>query len=220
MALNIKLDLLWLENCLSQNVRSKIKVTTGKQGFYSILAVVSLLGLGITQSARANLITNGGFETGDFSGWTVFGTDNDVVGDQPFTLPHSGNFQALFGFGDNSITQNVTTTPGSSYVITFWLAPNVRQGGSPSVSVNWGGSNIFSESFTSPFGYTEYTFSVNALSPVTQLQFQFSSIFGNVFYLDDISVTPPAGVPDGGSSVSLLGLALFGVAVLRRKLRC
>jgi len=32
-------------------------------------------------------------------------------------------------------------------------------------------------------------------------------------------VTPP-GVPDGGSSVSLLGFALLGVAVLRRKLRC
>jgi hypothetical protein len=194
-------------------------VTTGKHGFYSILAVVSLLGLGITQSARANLITNGGFETGDFSGWMVFGTDNAVVGAQPFTLPHSGNFQALFASGDNSISQNVTTTPGNSYVINFWLAANVREGGLPSVSVNWGGSNIFSDSFTSPFGYTEYTFTVNALNPATQLQFQFSSIFGNVFYLDDISVTPPAGVPDGGSTVSLLGLASFGVAVLRRKLR-
>ena len=194
-------------------------MTTGKQRFYSILALVSLLGLGITQSARANLITNGGFETGNFSGWTVFGTDNDVVGVQPFTSPHSGNFQALFASGDNSITQNLTTTPGSSDVITFWLAANVRQGGSPSVSVNWGDSSIFSDSFTSPFGYTEYTFNVNALSPATQLQFQFSSIFGNVFYLDDISVTR-AGVPDGGSTVSLLGLALFGVAVLRRKLRC
>ena len=193
-------------------------MTMRKRVFYGILALVSLLGLGITQSARANLITNGGFETGDFSGWTVFGNDNDVVGAQPFTLPHSGNFQALFASGDNSITQNVTTTPGSSYVISFWLAPNVRQGGLPSVSVNWGGSNIFSESFTSPFGYTEYTFTVNALSSATPLQFQFSSIFGNVFYLDDISVTT-AGVPDGGSSVSLLGLALFGVAVLRRKLR-
>jgi len=194
-------------------------VTTGKQRFYSILALVSLLGLGITQSARANLITNGGFETGNFSGWTVFGTDNDVVGVQPFTSPHSGNFQALFASGDNSITQNLTTTPGSSDVITFWLAANVRQGGSPSVSVNWGGSNIFSDSLTSPFGYTKYTFNVNALSPATQLQFQFSSIFGNVFYLDDISVTT-AGVPDGGSTVSLLGLALFGMAVLRRKLSC
>ena len=194
-------------------------MTMRKRVFYGILALVSLLGLGITQSARANLITNGGFETGDFSGWTVFGIDNDVVGANPFTSPHSGNFQALFASGDNSITQNVTTTPGSSYVISFWLAPNVRQGGLPSVSVNWGGSNIFSESFTSPFGYTEYTFTVNALSSATPLQFQFSSIFGNVFYLDDISVTP-VGVPDGGSTVSLLGFALLGVAVLQRKLRC
>src|SRR5437764_11742324 len=153
-------------------------MTTVKHGFYSILALVSLLGLGITQSARANLITNGGFERGDFSGWTVFGTDNDVVGSNPFTSPHSGNFQALFGFGSNSITQNVTTTPGSSYVISFWLAASVRQGGSPSVFVNWGGSSIFSEAFTSPSGYTEYTFNVNSFSPATQLQFQFSSIFG------------------------------------------
>jgi VPDSG-CTERM motif len=30
----------------------------------------------------------------------------------------------------------------------------------------------------------------------------------------------PAGVPDGGSTLSLLGFALAGVAVLRRKLRC
>jgi len=194
-------------------------VITGKHAFYSILAVVSLLGLGITQSARANLITNGGFETGDFSAWTVLGNDNGVVGAQPFTSPHSGNFQALFASGDNSISQNVTTTPGSSYVITFWLAADVRQGGLPSVSVNWGGSSIFSQSFTSPSSYTEYTFNVNSLNPLTQLQFQFSSIFGNVFYLDDISVTTTA-VPDGGSTVSLLGLALFGMAVLRRKLRC
>jgi len=184
-----------------------------------LLALTAVPALSFAYPARANLITNGGFETGDFSGWTVLGTDNDVVGAQPFTLPHSGNFQALFASGDNSISQNVTTTPGSSYVITFWLAPNVRQGGLPSLAVNWGGSNIFSESFTTPSGYTEHTFTVNASSPATQLQFQFSSIFGNVFYLDDISVTR-AGVPDGGSTVSLLGLALFGVAVLRRKLRC
>jgi hypothetical protein len=194
-------------------------MTTRKHGFYGILALVSLLGLGMTQPARANLITNGGFETGDFSGWTVLGTDNDVVGSNPFTAPHSGNFQALFGFGPNSITQNVTTTPGASYVLNFWLAAAVREGGSPFVSVSWGGSTVFSDFLTSPFGYTEYTFTVNASSPATQLQFQFFSIFGNLFYLDDISVTP-AGVPDGGSTVSLLGFALLGLAVLRRKLRC
>ena len=30
----------------------------------------------------------------------------------------------------------------------------------------------------------------------------------------------PAGVPDGGSTVSLLGFALLGLATLRRKLGC
>lgn len=196
-------------------------MTTRKHVFYGILALVSLLGLGITQSARANLITNGGFETGNFSGWEVAGPDNEVVGTDPFTAPHSGNYQASFGFGPNSITsQNVATTPGSSYVVSFCLAASVHFQPGASLSVNWGGSTIFSRLFQSgSFGYTEYAFTVNALSPITDLRFQFNSLFGNLFYLDDVSVTP-VGVPDGGSTVAMLGFALLGVAVLRRKLCC
>jgi hypothetical protein len=34
------------------------------------------------------------------------------------------------------------------------------------------------------------------------------------------SITPAATVPDGGSTVSLLGCALLGLAALRRKLGC
>jgi VPDSG-CTERM motif len=66
-------------------------------------------------------------------------------------------------------------------------------------------------------GYTQYTFNVTASNASTALRFSFGGR-GQQF-LDDISVTP-AGVPDGGSTVSLLGCALLGVAVLRRKLRC
>ena len=192
-----------------------------KHAFYGILALVSLLGLGITQSARANLISNGGFETGDFSGWMVSGRDNDVVGSVPFISPHSGNSQALFGFLSNSIKQDVATTPGSSYVVTFWLAAKVYTQGGGSVSVNWGGSTIFSHLFsTGLYSYTEYTFTVNSLSPITALEFQFfNGQFSNTFYLDDVSVNL-AKVPDGGSTVSLLGFALLGVVGLRRKLCC
>ena len=43
---------------------------------------------------------------------------------------------------------------------------------------------------------------------------------GNTFWLlDDVSVTRTT-VPDGGSTVSLLGFGLLGLAALRRRLGC
>ena len=65
--------------------------------------------------------------------------------------------------------------------------------------------------------YTEFTFNVTASSASSDLQFNLDP--GGIF-LDDVSVTPArVGVPDGGSTVSLLSFALLGAAVLRRKLR-
>ena len=53
----------------------------------------------------------------------------------------------------------------------------------------------------------------------TALQFLESSPSRTGFLLDDVSVNPAGvGVPDGGSTVSLLGFALLGLAGLRRKL--
>jgi len=61
---------------------------------------------------------------------------------------------------------------------------------------------------------------VTASTAFTDLEF----IFGGtvmLWFLDDISVNPVGvGVPDAGSTLPLLGFALLGVAVLRRKLRC
>jgi VPDSG-CTERM exosortase interaction domain len=199
-------------------------MTTRKHVFYGILALVSLLGLGITQSARANLITNGGFETGDFSGWTVLGTDNLVEGSVPLISPHSGSSQAQFGINTNSITQNVATTPGSSYVIRFFLAAKIFNQVDGAFSVSWGA--LTGTSGLTPPGihpFTEFTFTVPALSPTTALQFQFSdpNITSNTYYLDDISVNPVGvGVPDAGSTLPLLGFALLGLVASRRKLRC
>lgn len=70
--------------------------------------------------------------------------------------------------------------------------------------------------------YTEYTYNVTATGTSTVLQFGFDN--ATEFYLDDVSVTPvstvtSSAVPDAGSTSTLLGLAMFGLAAVRRKLK-
>jgi hypothetical protein len=79
------------------------------------------------------------------------------------------------------------------------------------------GSTVFSHIFAEPTGYTEFTFTFTAISTSSPIQFAVTGLF----FLDDISVNPTGvGVPDGGTTVSLLGCGLLGLTALRRKLSC
>src|SRR5260370_31015832 len=72
---------------------------------------------------RASLITNGGFETGDFTGWTV-ATNNAlfVTCGDAFHPAHTGNCDSRFySSTPNSLTQNIITTSSSSYSLDFSL---------------------------------------------------------------------------------------------------
>jgi hypothetical protein len=197
--------------------RSSLK----KHAFYGILAMVSLLALGMTQSARANLVTNGDFETGDFTGWTQSGNTGftGVSGTFAGVPPHGGANQAFFGpVGSHGfITQDVATTAGGSYVIEFSLH---NFGGTPSYfSVNWDGASIYSVTDSVGFDYATFSVIVFASSALTALQFEFQQD-PSYFLLDDISVNRAGSVPDAGSTLPLLGFALAGLGILRRKLRC
>jgi hypothetical protein len=169
--------------------------------------------LSIAYPVSANLITNGGFETGDFTGWAHVG--GDVDGDNP----HSGNFAASLDFGH--LQQSVATTPGTSYTINFFSA-YTGVGLFNSFSVSWGGVTIFSAFSEPPFDYGESTFNVTASDPFTELVFRFDVNFPVGFYfLDDVSVNPSGvGAPDAGSTLPLLGFGLLGLTALRRRLGC
>ena len=183
-----------------------------------LLALTAAATLSFAQPAKANLITNPGFETGDFTGWTQL--NGNVVGTFAGVAPHSGNFQAGFGAPGGSLSQSVATTPGASYTVSFFLA--LVSAGQPegSLSVSWGGVTLFSLTNQNGFGYTEYTFTETASTASTALQFQFSNpLLTDIWFVDDVSVNP-AGVPDAGSTLPLLGFASLGLVALRRKLGC
>jgi hypothetical protein len=140
------------------------------------------------------LVENGGFETGDFTGWDLFGgdtKDNFVTNTVSGVLPHSGAYFTVLGsFGTNLsyLSQTLATTAGEAYLLSLWL--NSPDGLGPNeFLVSWNGTILFSETNIPALGWTNLQFVVSATGGNTVLEFGFRddpSFLG----LDDISVYP------------------------------
>jgi|GEM_PF-5538115 len=176
-------------------------------------SVLALLLCGLSQ-ANAGII-NGGFETGDFSGWT---TGPISYPESIVTGPvNSGTFAAQiagYSFAPDTLSQTVSDTAGQSYVLDFWL---FVADGSPttSLTVDWGNSQIFSETNIPPFNvYQEFSFNVVGTGSDTLV---FTCANDPSFtYLDDVSLT--AVVPEPSTFVmwSLLAGAI-GITWLKQR---
>lgn len=197
------------------------------------LALLTVSGFSLLPASAQNLVTNPGFETGSFTGWT---TDNGVGFT---TTPHSGNYAAQFGSsfsgGSGSLSQTILTTAGKSYNISFFLngnfQPNFYANNFTASFAGFQGENIrdaaqSSEGFSY---YAQYSFTATATGASSELQFTgssfaFTPLGSRPLFLDDISVTDagPAAVPEASSVISLgvlltLGLGGLLVSARRRK---
>ena len=168
-------------------------------------------------SAQANLITNGGFETGDFSGWVQSGSlENTGVSDS--RCAHSGDYCAYFNSSvsdqPNILTQTFATQIGQSYTLAYWLTEQSDVDlSSFSASINnW-------ETTLGDFGngivedWTEKSYSFVATATATTLGFKAFNQASS-WRLDDVSVDASA-VPEPGT----LALLALGAAFLRTSRR-
>ena len=113
------------------------------------IALVALIFLGAnsTTEAAVNLLQNGSFETGNFSGWSETGLPPDSLeysvvpsGDYGYTAPDGNYYVAGAAVappgppGYLLLKQTITDTPGAKYKATGWF---VLADAGPRRSLKW-----------------------------------------------------------------------------------
>jgi uncharacterized protein DUF642 len=193
--------------------------------FATSAAFAALLTASALTAQGANLIKNGGFEkpiapagsytcfnTGQtFVNWTVVGaTGNVCVVSGTYTAngwtvePEAGAQSLdLTGAGSNmatGVSQNVATTPGAAYQLTFWVGNVVDPGGpegtTSTVNVLVNGVQVYTATNSLGAGsasvvWQKFTATITSLTPQTSIAFINGDPAGDNYNgLDGITLVP------------------------------
>jgi hypothetical protein len=184
----------------------------------SLLAIAAFTALAVgSTAAKADLIVNGGFETGDTTGWTVNATFTDAAPSGfNFTTAHSGNWYLALGDDSTSypfgtVSQSVADHAGDTLALNYYFS---SQDTTPNYfDAEWNGAVLSGSVLTDVpvTGWTHYQFLVTATGSDT-LTFREQNV-GNFSALDDVSLNR---VPEP-AALSLFGFALTALGLRRRR---
>jgi hypothetical protein len=165
-----------IDHCAARHFnRRKLLIVTQSTLTRVLTAVVIPLGVAVSAAAAAsNLVVNGGFETGDFTGWQLGGNTafHSVAGG---SIAQSGSYGMLTGPAEllGSISQTLTTVPGRTYQVEYWLAN--YDAGPNEFNVTWNGQKVGQALKDTPaFGYRRFIVNdLVATTTSTTLSFEF-----------------------------------------------
>jgi hypothetical protein len=216
------------------------KVSISRFARAAVLAIAVCCATDCRTTLAANLVTNGGFETGDLTGWTAspnsglpFVGASGTIGDLFNLVPYQGQYFGALGYNDGitgygTVSQTVPTIPGDNYTFSFAYFVEPSNGNGPTeLTATFGSQTAISlindNSFTSDpitndVNWATYSHVFTATSASTTISFYG---INDPYYngIDSVSVTFFSPEP---SSVALLSLAGVGLVftVRRRKAAC
>ena len=169
---------------------------------------------GVTEDASyaggTNLTTNGGFETGNSSGWSF----NGPYVSGYFQYVHSGAYAAggwsvYAPYAPATLSQTFSTVAGATYTISFWAQNNGNAAPDNSLNVTWNGASVASIvdlAYAGPLpNYTEFTYTFTATSDSSTLALAIENRV-NYTFVDDISVVRLPGTETTSGTISFTDL--------------
>jgi hypothetical protein len=183
-------------------------------GTYTAAVWLTNLESGIAQARQftlnvsSQLLQNGGFEAGDFSGWTQSGNSEYCNVTATASYAHSGSYGAEMGPAGSLgyLTQTIPTVAGQAYLLSFWLE-NIKGGTENEFMASWNGAALVDSVNAAAHAWSQSQFVVIGLDGTSTLQFGFRNDPA-YFGFDDVSLTPIAP-PQFQSAVQAGGLVQF-----------
>ena len=199
---------------LASGAQAAVTITPGSgitslpDGTYNAALQVTNLASQFVHTVAINVIVsdvivqNGGFETGNFTGWTLNAND----GGSPYNFvastasgigisPHLGTYFAALGEVGTplaDLSQALPTSAGQKYLLSLWfynpVAGNSRRAPNE-FSVSWNGSTLYDQKNVAQTSWMNMQYLVSATGSSTVLQIggrDDTSYLG----LDDVSVVP------------------------------